>query len=90
MDNYNQLFLQLLQPFIRVHISHELANTPITTTLIKYFDQHNVNGKVWDNCIIRNRLSSNKYIIDYDNNNNNNNNNNQDDNNDSIFFQMEF
>ena len=80
MDNYNQLFLQLLQPFIRVHISHELANTPITTTLIKYFDQHNVNGKVWDNCIIRNRLSSNKYIIDYDNNNNNN----QDDNNDSI------
>ncbi|KAF6070552.1 Gryzun, putative trafficking through Golgi family protein [Candida albicans] len=83
MDNYNQSFLQLLQPFIRVHISHELANTPITTTLIKYFDQQNVNGKVWDNCIIRNRLSSNKYIIDYDNNNNNNN-NNQDDNNDSI------
>ncbi|EMG47318.1 hypothetical protein G210_2378 [Candida maltosa Xu316] len=66
MENYNHSFLQLLDPFLRIHISKELQDTQLSTTLRKYLDTHNVADKVWDNSVIRNRLSTTKYIIEYD------------------------
>ncbi|KAG7660576.1 uncharacterized protein J8A68_005842 [[Candida] subhashii] len=63
MENYNKLYLQQLDPFIKVHFQSSLKGTELSKTLIKHFDQFNVHGKVWDNSIIRNRLSSDKFII---------------------------
>lgn len=66
MENYHSLYLQLLQPFIRVHFSEELIDSAVLDRLTRLFNAHNVTGKVWDNCIIKNRLSRTKYIIEFD------------------------
>lgn len=49
-----------------MHFTEELIDSLLFDTLTKQFNAHNVNDKVWDNCIIKNRLSSTKYIIEFD------------------------
>ncbi|KAI5950350.1 hypothetical protein KGF54_005167 [Candida jiufengensis] len=66
MDNYNQLLLQQLNPYLRIHIQSNLKNNEIIDKLISQFNINNVKTKKWDNCIIRNRLSTPKYILDID------------------------
>ncbi|KAI5959767.1 uncharacterized protein KGF55_004999 [Candida pseudojiufengensis] len=70
MENYNPAFLQQLNPFLRIHIPPTLKNNEITIKLVSQFNVNNVRNKQWDNCLIRNRLSTPKYLIeiDYDEN----------------------
>ncbi|KAG2736560.1 hypothetical protein G9P44_000650 [Scheffersomyces stipitis] len=63
MDNYNQLLLQQLAPYLRIHVSGEIS-ADVVINIRKFIHLYDISHKVWDNSIIKNRLSSTKYIIE--------------------------
>ncbi|KAK6454253.1 Gryzun, putative trafficking through golgi-domain-containing protein [Scheffersomyces xylosifermentans] len=64
MDNYDQLFLQQLAPFIKFHFPQSLVDSDVTKSLRRFLHQFDIANKIWDNSIIKNRLSSTKYIVE--------------------------
>lgn len=56
MNNYDPQFLLILAPLI-------IVQSPDLPILTRQFQKINVHGQIWDNCILKNRLLINKYLI---------------------------
>lgn len=63
MDVYNQLLLQQLAPFIKINDSK--CQSDITSQLRSNFNKYNILNSVWDNSIIKNRLLTTNYLIEF-------------------------
>ncbi|KAK6201204.1 Gryzun, putative trafficking through golgi-domain-containing protein [Scheffersomyces amazonensis] len=63
MDNYKDAYLQQLAPYVRVHFN-EYESHEVSQVLWAQFVHYSIYGKVWDNGIIKNRLTSVRYIIE--------------------------
>lgn len=61
MEYYKLVQTQQLAPLIAVCARSEAAAGPLKP----HFEQYNIGGRIWDNCILKNRLLSAKYIIEY-------------------------
>lgn len=63
MENYPKCQIQQLAPVISV----SLGDGPHTEMLRLYLEKANISGKIWDSSMLKNRLLSTKYIINYKN-----------------------
>lgn len=64
MEYYDPLFIQQLAPLMIVDSSNSIDQN-VLNNLVKNFNKSNVSSTLWDNSIIKNRLLSMKYIINY-------------------------
>lgn len=66
MDKYDPLLLRLAAPLVFVDLETPIPiSDKIKHSLRRSLDINNVDSKVWDNCIILNRLSRAKYRFQY-------------------------
>lgn len=66
MEYFDPVFIQQLAPLLTVNLPSTI-NSDVGHQLKLQLDQFNISNTVWDNSILRNRILSTKYIINYRN-----------------------
>ncbi|CAK7905878.1 hypothetical protein CAAN1_14S02938 [[Candida] anglica] len=61
MDHYNLVFLQQLVPYLQICLSE--GSNDAVSHLRSNFEKHNISNTLWDNSIIKARLSSARFLI---------------------------
>ncbi|EDK46926.1 hypothetical protein LELG_05107 [Lodderomyces elongisporus NRRL YB-4239] len=64
MEYYNEAFLRQLNPLLRIQVdSEQVRQSEACSSIISQCERYDIGQLVWDNCLIRNRISTAKYII---------------------------